>query len=137
MFIGSAVLAVAPKCPVCLMAYFGFFGAATTSTAAYRLWLPPLTALWLALTVAMLALQGGGQRRYGSALLALFAGLAVFGGKFILNYQALVYAGLAALFGAAVWRAWFQRPASTQPCTQCELLPPLPHDKEHGMRSAA
>jgi hypothetical protein len=134
MVISSTVLAVAPKCPVCLMAYFGVFGVATASAAAYRLWLPPLTALWLVLTVGVLALRGGSQRRYGPALLALFAGLAVFGGKFIFNYQTLVYAGIAALVCSAVWHAWPRKAASSQLCTQCESPP---RDKETGTRRDA
>ena len=131
MVIGSAVLAVAPKCPVCLGALFGIFGVATVSGSVYHVWLPTLTAIWLALTVGLLAFRssGGGQRRYGPALLALFAGLAVFVGKFIFNEQALVYAGIAALLGAAVWRAWLRTSASSASCLQCERQPLL-HDQE-------
>jgi hypothetical protein len=125
MVISSALLAVAPKCPLCLYAFFSTFGVATVSGSVYRVWLPPLTAIWLALTVAMLALRSGGGRRYGPAVLGLVAGLAVFAGKFILADQALVYAGIAALLGAAVWRAWFRTPTSSEICTQCDRLPLL------------
>lgn len=125
MIISSAVLAVAPKCPFCLAAFFGTFGLATVSDSVYRVWLPPVTAAWLALTVAMLAFQFGGQRRYGPAVLGLFAGLAVFSGKFMLDDQALVYAGIAALLGAAVWRAWVRKATSSEICTQCGRLPLL------------
>jgi hypothetical protein len=129
MVIGSALIAVAPKCPVCLGALFGIFGAATVSGSVYHVWLPPLTAIWLALTVGALAFQNGGQRRYAPALLGLFAGLAVFIGKFILNEQALVYAGVAALLAAAVWRAWSRTPGSSASYPQCERQP-LRHERE-------
>jgi hypothetical protein len=123
MVISSIVLAVVPKCPVCLMAYFGVFGVATAACSAYRLWLPPLTAVWLALTVAMLIVQASSQRRYGPALLGLFAVLAVFGGKFIFNYQVIVYVGIAALLGAALRCARVRTPAKSELCTQCDRLP--------------
>ena len=113
MAISSALLAVAPKCPICFLAYFGIFGVATASASVYRVWLPPLTAIWLALTVGMLFFQRGGRRRYGPALLGVVAGLAVFAGKFVIDYQALVYAGIAALVAAVVWRTWSRRPTSS------------------------
>src|SRR5712692_6539944 len=123
MGISSALLAVAPKCPICFLAYFGIFGVATASASVYRVWLPPVTAIWLALTVAMLFFQRAGQRRYSPALLGIFAGLAVFVGRFIFDYQALVYAGITALVAAVVWRSWFRRSASTESCSQCDELP--------------
>lgn len=123
MIISSAVLAVAPKCPFCLAAFFGSFGLATVSASVYRVWLAPVIAAWLALTVVALAFQCRGQRRYGPAVLGLFAGLAVFTGKFILEDQAIVYAGIAALLGAAVWRAWVRKSTSSEVCAQCDSVP--------------
>lgn len=122
MVISSVVLAVAPKCPICFLAYFGIFGVATTTASAYRIWLPPLTVIWLTLTVVVLALQRGGQRRYGPALLGVAAGLAVFAGKFVINDQALFYGGIAGLMGAVVWRSWFRRPTSSEFCPPCERV---------------
>jgi hypothetical protein len=129
MAISSVVLAVAPKCPVCFFAYFGVFGVATASASVYRAWLPPITAIWLALTVGMLFFQRGGRQRYGPGLLGIFAGLAVFAGRFIVDYPALVYAGIAALVGAVVWRTWSRRSATAESCTQCDELPRT-HDNE-------
>jgi hypothetical protein len=136
MVISSAVLAVAPKCPICFFAYFGIFGVATASASVYRVWLPPLTAIWLALTVGMLVFGRGGQRRYGPALLGVFAGLAVFAGKFVVNDQALVYGGIGALIGAVVWRSWFRGPTSSEFCPPCEQVPSS-HDKEPGVKRPA
>lgn len=127
MVISSAALALAPKCPFCFLAYFGVFGVATASGVAYREWLPHLTAIWLAVTVGVLALRSGGQRRYGPALLGIFAGVAIFAGKFMFNEQTLVHVGIAALLAAAVWRVWFQT-SSTELCQQCER--PFPRAKE-------
>src|SRR6266550_9545026 len=112
MTVSSILLAVAPKCPVCFLAYFGIFGVATASVSTYRAWLPPITAVWLALTVAMLAFQRRGQRRYGPALLGLLASLTILVGRFGLNDQAFVYTGISALVVAVVWRVWLQKPTA-------------------------
>ena len=123
--ISSALLAIAPKCPICFLAYFGIFGVATTSASVYRVWLPPVTAMWLAFTVGMLVFRSG-KRRYGLALLGFFGALGVFLGKFVVEDRGLMYAGIAALVGAVVWRS-FGRATSSECC------PPgatLLHDKD-------
>jgi len=118
--ISSALLAIAPKCPICFLAYFGIFGVATTSASVYRVWLPPVTAMWLAFTVGMLAFRSG-KRRYRLALLGFFGALGVFLGKFLAEDQALVYAGIAALVGAVVWRS-FGRSTSSEFRPTCPTL---------------
>jgi mercuric ion transport protein len=115
----SAVLAVAPKCPFCLAAWLGTFGLATVPDSVYSGWLAPVTAASLALTVALLAFRGGGPRRYGPALLGLLGGLAIIIGKFILDHQTLLYAGIAALLAAAVWRAGLSAPTPAELCGRC------------------
>ena len=126
MVLSSIVLAVAPKCPICFLAYFGIFGVATSSASVYRVWLPPLTGLWLALTVGMLAIRRGARHRHGPVALGIVAALAVYGGKFIINDMALVYGGIAALVAAVIWRFWFRDPISSASCVPCEQLPVLP-----------
>jgi len=120
--ISSALFAVAPKCPICFLAYFGIFGVATASASVYRAWLPPITALWLALTIAMLAFQRRGKRRYGPAIMGVVAALLLLVGKFVLDSQAMTFAGIIALLGAAAWRARIQPPISTDGCSRCEEL---------------
>jgi len=118
--VGSALLALAPKCPVCFLAYFGIFGVAASSASAYRAWLPPITAVWLLLTVAMLAFRTDGKRRYGPIALGVVASLSVFAGKFIVASQLMLYAGIGALIIAAGWSAWSRNSAGRVPCVQCE-----------------
>lgn len=120
--ISSALFAVAPKCPICFLAYFGVFGVATSSAPVYRAWLPPITALWLALTIAMLAFQRRGKRRYGPALMGFVAALLLLFGKFVVDNQFMTFAAIIALLGAAVWRSRIQQPISTEGCSQCEEL---------------
>ncbi len=123
--IGSALLVIAPKCPVCFLAYFGIFGVATASVSVYRNWLPMVTASWLALTVATLAFQRRRQPQYGPALLGVVAALVLLSGKFILDNQALIGTGFVALVAAVIWRLWFQKTRPAEICAQCEELPIL------------
>ncbi|HKP39150.1 MAG TPA: hypothetical protein VJT71_19985 [Pyrinomonadaceae bacterium] len=116
--LGSALFALAPKCPVCFLAYFGIFGVATASTSVYRVWLPPLTALWLALTIGMLAFGRDTGRKAGPVLLGIFAAIAIFAGRFSINDQRLVFAGLAGLVTATIWRSWLRK--RNIDCGQCE-----------------
>ncbi|HMG74103.1 MAG TPA: hypothetical protein VK582_11435 [Pyrinomonadaceae bacterium] len=135
MAISSALLAVAPKCPICFLAYFGIFGVATASASVYHVWLPPLTAIWLALTVAMLFFRLSDQRRYGPGLLGICAAFAVLVGRFVADYPVLVYAGIAALVIAVIWRTWTRSSISTEPCVQCDGLPVINHN-EPGVSSS-
>ena len=120
--ISSALFAVAPKCPICFLAYFGVFGVATASAPVYRAWLPPITALWLALTIAMLAFQRRGKRLYGPAIMGFVAALLLLTGKFVVDSQVMTFAGIIALLGAAGWRSRIQKPISTEVCSRCEEL---------------
>ena len=134
MTISSALLAIAPKCPICFLGYFGIFGVAT-SASVYRIWLTPLTVIWLTLTVGMLAVQRGSQRRYGPALLGVFAGLAVFAGKFVVDDQALFYGGILALIGAVIWSAQSRTSTSSELCEQCEG--PFPDHQRSGKEKSS
>lgn len=120
--ISSALFAFAPKCPICFLAYFGVFGVATASASVYRAWLPPITAVWLALIIAMLAFQRRGKRRYGPAIMGFIAALLLLVGKFVVDSQAMTLAGIIAFLGAAAWRSRNQPPISTEGCSRCEEL---------------
>ncbi|HET9229279.1 MAG TPA: hypothetical protein VFR31_21550 [Thermoanaerobaculia bacterium] len=102
----SLGLAVAPKCPACLLAYVGLVGSATFSTyAVYSSWLPPLMAGSLALSVGSLAWQARHDHFHGPTLTALVAAFAIFAGRFWLHQPPFVYTGMALLAGAALWSA--------------------------------
>lgn len=119
MTLSSALLALAPKCPICLFAYFGVFGVATTTVTAYRSWLPPLTALWLAVTVTMMVVGQRGKRNWGPPLIGLLAATAVFAGKFAFDQPMLVYAGIGVLAGAVVWNAVLGSRTPVTKCSDC------------------
>jgi len=118
--ISSALFAVAPKCPICFLAYFGIFGVAAASTSAYRVWLPPVTGFWLALTIVMLGFQRRGKHRYGPVITGVVAALLLLIGKFMLDSQVMTFAGLVTFLGAAVWNSRLREPISPEVCSQCE-----------------
>jgi len=117
MTASSVLLAFAPKCPICFLAYFGVFGVATASASAYRVWLPLITALWLALTIGLLSIGRGARGRVGPVLLAVAASVAIFLGRFILEDRLVIVVGLGALIAATLWRAWTRKPSLR--CNQC------------------
>lgn len=102
LLLPSLALALAPKCPACLLAYVGVAGSMSASSV-YSAWLAPVTAVSLALAVSGLAVRAWGRRRFGPLLLALLAAVSIFAGRFTLHQKPFVYAGMAALAAAALW----------------------------------
>jgi hypothetical protein len=101
----SLAAAVAPKCPLCILAYAGSFGAAGLVSPALSSWLAPIAAVWLALTVFTLALPLSAPH-LAPAFLAFAGAGTLFAGKFVIDNRAAGWLGLAAMFVAALWRAW-------------------------------
>jgi hypothetical protein len=106
----ALIVAALPKCPMCLLAYAGFLGSlglgSSASTALYVGWLLPASALFLGLTVVLLAFGARRRRGYGPAIVATVSGAAILLGKFRLDCLPLVYAGLLLIWLAVLWNAW-------------------------------
>lgn len=121
LLLPSLALALAPKCPACLLAYVGVVGSMSASSV-YSAWLAPVTAVSLALAVSGLAVQAWTVRRLGPvllALLAVFGAVSIFAGRFTLHQKSFVYAGMAALAAAALRSsAWHARHAR-EACERC------------------
>ena len=128
MTASSIVLAFAPKCPICFLAYFGVFGVATASASAYRVWLPPITAVWLALTVGLLSVGRSRRGKLGPVALAVAASVAVFVGRFNLENRFVVIAGLGGLVTATLWRAWSRK--RNLNCGECEISKPPTENRQ-------
>jgi hypothetical protein len=122
LMIGSALLAIAPKCPICFLAYLGVFGVASTTASQYRAWIPPLTIFSLTLTVSALGFRAHGKHRFAPALMGLIAAVLILVGKFVVENQAVIILALAVLMTAAVWRVFNQRRAPSPSCSPCEGL---------------
>jgi mercuric ion transport protein len=100
---GAIAVALLPKCPACWSAYAGLSSLLGLSFTLAEGYLLPLTSALLGLAVAALWLQARRGRGYGPWLLACGAAGATLVGKFALESDALLYAGIASLLLASVW----------------------------------
>lgn len=109
--IGAALL---PKltCPVCWPAYAAVLSALGVSFVDYTPYLMPLTVVFLAITLAILAWRP--RRGYAPLGLGVAASAIVLVGKFLFDSDLAVYTGIALLVGASMWNAWPRKP--TQRC---------------------
>lgn len=101
----SAALLAPAACPCCWATWAGLTGAGFLSAFAGP-WLLPLTAACMLLALGVLGAKARSTGRYGPLLLAVLAAAAVLGGRFALDWRALVIAGALGLFAAAVWSSW-------------------------------
>jgi hypothetical protein len=101
-------LALLPKltCAACWPAYAGLLSALGIGFFDYTPYLLPLTALFLVLTLAALGYRARDRRGYAPLTLGVFAAMIVLIGKFRLESDAALYAGVALLVGASLWNAW-------------------------------
>jgi hypothetical protein len=102
------VAALLPKlaCPACWPAYAGFLTSVGLGFLLDATHLLSLTAVFLAVAVGALAYGAKARRGYKPFLVGVAASAVVIAGKFALQRDAVVYAGLALLIGASVWNTW-------------------------------
>lgn len=111
--------ALLPKvaCPACWPAYAGLLSALGLSFLMRSSWLLPLTAAFLVIASGSLAFRAGKRRGYGPFALGLVASPIVLLGKFVLESDAALYAGISLLVVASLWNSWPRRRA--QVCPAC------------------
>lgn len=98
----AAGLAVLPKCPLCLMGILGVIGVGTSYSAG---WLQGLTVLSLALVLGVLAVGAIRWSIFGPLAVGLVAAAAVWWGKYQVDSEAWVGAGVVLLVSASTWSA--------------------------------
>lgn len=101
----TVALALAPKCPLCLLAYLGLAGAVGLSAGVvgwYQEWLEPLVVGSLFVTVGAVGLQAHLRRQPARAAVALVGGAAICCGRLWLDSLPLTLLGTALLLAAAV-----------------------------------
>src|SRR6185436_191812 len=101
----SALVALTPNCPFCFFVVIGASGAVGAAAAA---WMPAVMIVSLAISVAAVFARSRMERRYGAAIFAVLAAIAIVVGKFVIQSSAVVYGG-AALFVAAVFQFAMER----------------------------
>jgi len=104
--VGAALL---PKlvCPACWPAYTALLGSVGIEFVNYTPYLLPLTVGFLAAAVGSLALLARRRHRIEPFLFGLAAAVAVVAGKFALDSDIVLYAGIAGLVATSLipWRA--------------------------------
>ena len=117
--IGMSLL---PKvaCPACWPAYAGFLGSVGLGFLIDTTYLLPLTGLFLAFAVGALGFHARRRRGLGPLVLGIVASTVVLGGKFGVDSDWAMYAGLTVLVGASVWNSWpIKNIGACQSCAPC------------------
>ncbi len=114
----AVAVALLPKvtCPACWPAYAGLLGALGVGAFNYTPYLLPLTLAGLAVALWALAFRARTRRGYGPFALGSVGAAVLLAGKFGLQSDGIMYAGIVLLIGASIWNAWPKRPG---PCPAC------------------
>lgn len=112
-------LAFLPKiaCPACWPAYAGVLTSLGLGFLLDVRLLFPLTAVFLLIAVAALGFRAPRRRGFGPFFVGLVASAVVLGGKFGIESDLAMYAGLGLLVAASIWNTWPRR--ATPACPAC------------------
>lgn len=115
----GVVLSVLPLggCPACWPLYAGVLSTLGCGFLLSSVYLLPLTALFLFVSVVVLAYRARTRRGYGPFALGLVAAILILWGKFSLESNVLAYAGLGLLISSSLWNSW-PHPAARR-CPRC------------------
>lgn len=104
-------------CPACWPLYAGVLSTLGCGFLLSSAYLVPLTALFLFVSVVVLAYRARARRGYGPFALGLIAAILILWGKFSLESNVLVHAGVGLLISSSLWNSWPQ-PAARR-CPRC------------------
>ena len=104
-------------CPACWPLYAGVLSTLGWGFLLSSAYLLPLTALFLFFSVVVLACRARARRGYGPFALGLIAAILILWGKFSLESNVWVYAGVGLLISSSLWNSWPQ-PAARR-CPRC------------------
>lgn len=96
-------------CPACWPAYAGLLSSVGLGFLVSTVYLLPLTAAFLTLSVWMLAFRASKRHGYGPFLIGLLAAIGVLFGKFAWESSSVVYGAVGLLVVASFWNAWPRR----------------------------
>lgn len=115
------IVAVLPigKCPACWPAYAGLLSSLGLGFLLESVALLPLMVAFFTAALLALAYRARSRRGYGPLGLGALASAAVVAGKFVLEVDLLVYAGLALFVAASLWNAWPHRVVVPDGCPDC------------------
>lgn len=99
---------------MCWPAYAGFLSSIGLGLLMDSTWLFPLTGAFLVLAVSALAFRARIRRGYGPFGLGVIASVIVLLGKFALEKNTAMYAGIGLLVAASLWNSWPRRQCRSQ-----------------------
>ncbi len=120
----GVAISMLPKlaCPACWPAYAGLLTSVGLSFLMSAVYLLPLTAAFLAVTLGALAFRANKRRGYGPFLLGLLAAISILFGKFVWQSNLAMYVALGQLVVASMWNSWPRRdvPSEVPTCPNCQ-----------------
>lgn len=107
------------KCPACWPAYAGVLSSLGLGFLFESGTLLPVIIVLFILALLALGYRARSRRGYGPLGLGTGAAGVVLAGKFVLEVDLVVYAGLALFLAASVWNAWLRRERAVGSCPKC------------------
>jgi hypothetical protein len=107
-------------CPVCMAATVGVLSSLGLGFLLETNYLLPLMIGFLGLALLAIGYKADLRRGFGPLLVAVISAATILAGKFVFSSDAVLYAGLAGLGGAAVWNAWPVKQNRNSHCPACE-----------------
>lgn len=114
--IPALIVAVLPKCPLCLAAYLSVLGFVGISPLQYSSWILPLTIFFSAVTLFIFFRQAKRNANYFPFFLGLFGLTFISLGKFYFGINLLTYIGAGILIISAIWLSKMKRLIQ---CSKC------------------
>jgi hypothetical protein len=99
----ALIVAALPKCPLCFMSVMSVVGL---GSLIQSFWLLPLTLIFLALAVGAMIIRARQRHGYYPFFLGVISAIAIYIGKFQVDYALLTYIGFALLVYASLWNNW-------------------------------
>lgn len=119
----SIGVSMLPKlaCPACWPAYAGLLTSVGLGFLISVVYLLPLTAAFLFLTLGAMLFRAKERRGYGPFLLGVVAASGVLIGKFVWESNPAMYGAVGLLVISSLWNTWPRRATPTQDasCSNC------------------
>ncbi|MFQ5535720.1 MAG: hypothetical protein ACE5EM_13010 [Sphingomonadales bacterium] len=105
-------------CPICMAGTVGVLSSLGLGFMLETRYLLPIIVGFLSMALLTLGYKARARRGYGPLSVGVAAAAAILAGKFLIASDLPLYAGLAGLSGAAVWKAW---PIKNRPSGRCPV----------------
>ena len=114
-------------CPACWPGYAAVLSSFGIGFLPSNRYLLPLTAAFLVIYLLMLVWDARKRQRFGPLMVGTAASILLVVGRFVMESNPVLYAGVALLISASVWNAWptlrtkwFAPQQATKGCPACQ-----------------